>query len=91
MTAFNQGWPIDDLDADYTPRYIWLARLLRAWIEDGTYETGTCLPSAKKLATAHRVSPATALHALQVLAREGYVKYVVGHPFYVLTRSPARS
>ena len=31
--------PVNDLDADYTPRYIWLAKLLRGWIKDGTYGT----------------------------------------------------
>ena len=34
--------PMDDLDADYTPRYIRLARLLRGWIEDGTYRPARC-------------------------------------------------
>jgi len=57
---------MDDLDADYTPRYIRLARLLREWIEDGTYPPGSPLPSSARLAEAHTVSEATARHALGV-------------------------
>ena len=41
------------MDADYTPRYIRLARLLRGRIEDGTYPLGSLLPSATRLAELH--------------------------------------
>jgi DNA-binding transcriptional MocR family regulator len=56
-------------DADYTPRYIRLARLLRGWIEDGTYPPGSLLPSATRLAELHTVSKSTARHALEVLVK----------------------
>ena len=36
------------MDADYTPRYIRVARLLRGRIEDGTYPPGSLLPSATR-------------------------------------------
>jgi len=79
-----QAATMDDLDADYTPRYVWLARLLRGRIEDGTYPAGTLLPSSKRLAEAHDVSTGTAIHALDLLKSSGYVRYIVGKPYQVI-------
>jgi GntR family trehalose operon transcriptional repressor len=76
--------PAHDLNADYTPRYVLLARRLREWIEDGTYPYGALLPSAKRLAEAHDVSASTAIHALGMLASNGYARYVVGKPYQVI-------
>jgi DNA-binding GntR family transcriptional regulator len=76
--------PTDNLDADYTPRYVKLARLLRGRIEDGTYPAGTLLPSSKRLAEAHDVSATTAIHALDMLKSNGYVRYIVGKPYQVI-------
>jgi DNA-binding FadR family transcriptional regulator len=78
--------PRDDLDADYTPRYIWLARLLRGEIEDGTYPPGSLLPSSARLAEAHTVSRATARHALGVLVRTGHARHVESKPHQVIWR-----
>jgi DNA-binding GntR family transcriptional regulator len=39
--------PISELDADYTPQYIRLARLLRGQIEDGTYQFGSWRPQVR--------------------------------------------
>ena len=50
--------PVNDLDADYTSRYLRLAKLLRGWIEDGTCPPGSLLPSSARLAAAHSVSSA---------------------------------
>jgi DNA-binding transcriptional MocR family regulator len=77
---------MDDLDADYTPRYIRLARLLREWIEDGTYPPGSLLPSAARLAEAHTVSKATARHALGVLVKTGHARHVESKPHQVIWR-----
>jgi DNA-binding GntR family transcriptional regulator len=76
--------PISELDTDYTPRYIRLARLLRGQIEDGTYTRGSLLPSSKRLAAAHAVSTATALHALEVLVSSGYARHVESKPHQVI-------
>jgi len=81
--------PMEDLNADYTPRYIWLARLLRGRIEDGTYPSGSLLPSSKTLAAVHQVSRATALHALEVLTNSGYARHVESKPHQV-TWQPGR-
>jgi DNA-binding GntR family transcriptional regulator len=77
---------IDDLDADFTPRYITLARQLRGRIEDGTYPRGSLLPSSKRLAAAHEVSKATALHALEMLVQSGHARHVESKPHQVIWR-----
>ena len=77
---------IDDLDADYTPRYIALARQLRGRIEDGTYSRGSLLPSSKRLAAAHEVSKATALHALEMLVLSGHARHIESKPHQVIWR-----
>ena len=78
--------PINDLDTDYTPQYIRLARLLRGQIENGTYPPGSLLPSSKRLAAAHAVSTATALHALEMLVDSGHVRHVESKPHQVIWR-----
>jgi DNA-binding GntR family transcriptional regulator len=75
---------MSDLDTDYTPRYIRLARLLRGRIEDGTYPPGSLLPSSKRLAVAHAVSKATALHALEMLVDSGHARHVESKPHQVI-------
>jgi len=72
------------MDADYTPRYIRLARLLRGRIEDGTYPLGSLLPSASRLAEAHTVSKATARHALDVLVKSGHARHIESKPHQVV-------
>jgi GntR family transcriptional regulator len=82
--------PISDLDTDYTPRYVRVARFLRGRIEDGTYPPGSLLPSSKRLAAAHAVSAATALHALEMLVDSGHARHVESKPHQVIWR-PERS
>lgn len=81
-----QPAPTDVLDADHTPRYVTLARLLRRLIEDGTYPVGALLPSSKRLAETHDVSASTAIHALDLLKNKGYVRYIVGKPYQVIRK-----
>lgn len=76
------------MDADYTPRYIRLARLLRGRIEDGTYPPGSLLPSATRLAELHTVSKSTARHALQVLVKSGHARHIESKPHQVIWRQP---
>lgn len=84
----HQPAPADELDVDYTPGYIKLARALRDQIEDGTYPYGTLLPSTTRLAAEHGVSTSTASHALQVLVRHGYARHVESKPHQVIWRQP---
>jgi DNA-binding GntR family transcriptional regulator len=79
-----QAAPTRDLDADYTPRYICLARLLRGKIEDGSYPPDSLLPSSKQLASVHEVSTVTALHALEILVRSGHARHVESKPHQVI-------
>lgn len=76
--------PISELDTDYTPRYVRLARLLRGQIENGTYPPGSLLPSSKRLAAAYEVSTATALRALEMLVDSGHARHVESKPHQVI-------
>jgi DNA-binding GntR family transcriptional regulator len=62
-----------DIDADYTPQYVQLARILRDKIESGKYQHGDTLPAAG-LARENRVSVGVARHALAMLAANRYVR-----------------
>lgn len=63
---------LNDMDADYSPQYVKLARILRAKIESGIYEHGDHLSSAS-LAQEYGVSVRVAWHALAMLAANRYV------------------
>jgi DNA-binding GntR family transcriptional regulator len=63
---------LDDMDADYSPQYVKLARILRDKIESGHYRHGDNLP-AGDLAAEFDVSLRVASHALAMLAANRYV------------------
>jgi DNA-binding GntR family transcriptional regulator len=63
---------LHDIDADYTPQYVKLARVLRDKIESGKYQPGEILPAAD-LAHEHRVSVRVVRNALAMLAANRYV------------------
>jgi DNA-binding GntR family transcriptional regulator len=63
---------LNDIDADYSPQYVKLARILRAKIESGQHEDGDTLPAAS-LAQDYGVSMRVAWHALAMLAANRYV------------------
>ncbi|MGH3217879.1 MAG: hypothetical protein ACRDPY_03975 [Streptosporangiaceae bacterium] len=65
---------LHDIDADYSPQYIKLARVLRDEIESGKYKRGDSLP-ASDLAHEHRVSVRVAWNALAMLAANRYVNH----------------
>jgi len=80
----------DDIDADYSPQYVKLARILRAEIEAGKHARGVLLP-AVVLAREHRVSAHVALGALAMLAANGYVARRSANGPYRVTWEPAGS
>ena len=81
----------NDLDADYSPAFIKLARLLRDQIRSGEYKHGDELPPSNSLARSHRISHRTALHALEVLAANKYVSRTSEfRPYRVTWASPER-
>ena len=81
----------NDLDADYSPAFIKLARLLRDQIRSGEYKPGDELPPSNGLARDHGISRRTALHALEVLAANKYVTRTSEfRPYRVTWTSPER-
>jgi DNA-binding GntR family transcriptional regulator len=74
---------LHDIDADYTPQYVKLARVLRDKIESGEYQRGDTLPAAD-LAREHGVSLRVAWNALAILAANRYVScYRAFRPYSV--------
>ena len=63
---------LHDIDADYSPQYVKLARILRAKIQSGDYQRGDILPAAD-LAHEHKVSIQVTYNALAILAANRYV------------------
>lgn len=73
-----------ELEADYTPQFIQIARRVRARIKDGTYSRFSCIPGSRVLATEFGVSKVVALHGLTVLVRAGYLRHVEAKPHQVI-------
>jgi DNA-binding GntR family transcriptional regulator len=73
-----------ELEADYTPRYVQVARRVRARITDGTYPLHSCVPGSGALAAEFGVSRTVALHGLAVLVRAGYLRHVEAKPHQVI-------
>jgi DNA-binding GntR family transcriptional regulator len=63
---------LHDLDADYSPQYVKLARVLRDKIESGQYHRGDSLPAAD-LASQYKVSVRVTCNALAMLAANLYL------------------
>jgi DNA-binding GntR family transcriptional regulator len=63
---------LHDIDADYSPQYVKLARLLRGKIVAGEYRRGDILPAAD-LAAQYAVSVRVTCNALAMLAANRYV------------------
>jgi DNA-binding GntR family transcriptional regulator len=61
-----------DIDADYSPQYVKLARIVRAKIESGEYGRGDPVPAAV-LAREHKISMRVAWAALAMLAANKYL------------------
>ena len=63
---------LHDIDADYSPQYVKLARILRDKIESRQYRRGDILPAAD-LASQYKVSVRVTCSALAMLAANRYV------------------
>src|SRR6266704_5730718 len=63
---------LHDIDADYSPQYVKLARVLRDKIESGQYRRGDTLPAAE-LAGQYKVSVPVTCNALAMLAANRYL------------------
>lgn len=78
---------LHDIDADYSPQYVKLARVLRNRIQSGEYQRGDILP-ATDLAHEHRVSVRTVWNALAMLAANRYVGLPGDFKSYQVTWTP---
>ena len=78
---------LHDIDADYSPQYVKLARILRDKIKSGKYHRGDILPAAD-LAHEHRVSVRVAWNALAMLAANRYVDLPEDFKSYQVTWTP---
>lgn len=84
MQAISDLPMVDDIDADYTPQYVKLARILRARIESGHHQKGDALPVAA-LVRDYAVSVRVAESALAMLAANRYVKRPGRFKAYLVT------
>jgi DNA-binding GntR family transcriptional regulator len=75
---------LHDIDADYSPQYVQLARIIRDKIESGEYERMDAVPAAG-LAGAYGVSIQVAYAALAMLGANKYVGRVRGLRSYRVT------
>jgi DNA-binding GntR family transcriptional regulator len=79
---------LHDIDADYSPQYVKLARVLRGKIESGQYQRGDPIPAAS-LAREHKVSMRVAWAALAMLAANWFLARSASFKPYHVTWSPA--
>jgi DNA-binding GntR family transcriptional regulator len=74
----------NDIDADYSPQYVKLARIIRDKIESGLYKHGDPIPAAD-LVHEHNVSMRVAWAALAILAANRYVTHAAAFRPYRVT------
>jgi DNA-binding GntR family transcriptional regulator len=89
MDAISDLPMLHDIDADYSPQYVKLARILRSKIESGHYKHGDPIPAAE-LVHEHEVSMRVAWTALAMLAANRYVTHPAAfRPYSVTWKSGA--
>jgi DNA-binding GntR family transcriptional regulator len=88
MEAISDLPMLDDMDADYSPQYVKLARIIRGKIESGDYKRGDPVPAAV-LVHEHGVSARVAWAALAMLAANRYLARPASFkPYYVTWDAP---
>jgi DNA-binding FadR family transcriptional regulator len=75
---------LTELDADYTPQFVRVARIVRDRIKDGTYPQFSLVPGSRALAPELGVSKVVALHGLAMLIRAGYLRHTESKPHQVI-------
>jgi DNA-binding GntR family transcriptional regulator len=84
MEAISDLPMLHDIDADYAPQYVKLARILRDKIKSGELRRFTSLP-APYLTAEYHVSTPVAYAALEMLAANRYVGRPKGTRSYRVT------
>jgi DNA-binding GntR family transcriptional regulator len=79
----------NDFDADYSPQYVKLARILRDKIKSGGLKRPDILP-ASGLVADYFVSARVAYAALEMLAANDYIERSQGHRYYRVTWQAGR-
>jgi DNA-binding GntR family transcriptional regulator len=75
---------LTELEDDYTPQFVRVARTVRDRIKDGTYPRFSLVPGSRLLAAEFDVSQVVALHGLAILIRAGYLRHVESKPHQVI-------
>jgi len=83
MEAISDLPMLHDIDADYSPQYVKLARILRDKITSGQYKDGDPLPAAA-LASEYQVSVGVVRHTMEMLAANRYVHRAGGFASYAV-------
>ena len=84
MEAISDLPMLHDIDADYSPQYVKLARIIRDKIESSEYRHGQKL-STVELTREHEVSPRVVWHALEMLEANRYVHRPRNFAPYIVT------
>jgi DNA-binding GntR family transcriptional regulator len=84
MEAVTDLPMLHDIDADYSPQYVKLARILRDKIESGEYKRMDAVPAAR-LVGVYGVSMRVAYATLEMLAANRYVGQTRGFRSYRVT------
>jgi DNA-binding GntR family transcriptional regulator len=84
MAGISDLPTLHDIDADYSPQYVKLARILRDKITSGQYKHGDPLPAAS-VAGEHQVSIGVVRHAMEMLAANKYVQRTGGFASYAVS------
>ena len=84
METISELPMLDDMDADYSPQYVKLARIIRDKIEGGDLKRSNPLP-ARSLAAEYGVSARVACAALAMLVANRYVSRRGGSAPYCVT------
>ena len=89
MDAISDLPMLHDIDADYSPQYVKLARILRSKIESGHYKHGDPIP-AGDLVHEYKVSMQVVRAALAMLAANRYVTHAATfRPYHVTWKAGA--
>ncbi len=84
MNAISDLPMLHDMDADYSPQYVKLARIIRDQITSGRYKHGDELAAAW-LADEHKVSARVVAQAMDMLAANRYVRRPGRFACYIVT------
>jgi hypothetical protein len=90
MDAISDLPMLHDIDADFSPQYVKLARIVRSKIETGEYKRGYPIPAAA-LAREHKISMRVAWAALAMLAANRYLARPASFKPYYVTWDPSHA